>query len=89
MTNGTPKSWEGPWTDEEGRQCLGVWANEGGMLLVLRAEENGAVSFHCATSNDLSVGVTIETFRLGRIVNFIDGSARPSGLRDLRKEALG
>jgi hypothetical protein len=66
------KAAEGPWTDEEGRPCLGVWADEGGQLLVLRHERNGARSFHAIgpAGRDTRV-TTISTFRLTRIGEFL------------------
>lgn len=88
MSNEKPKAWEGPWIDEEGRQCQGIWANEGGVLLVLREEQGGEVSFHHAQINEDTVcSLTIEAFRLRRIKDFLTPEIRTAlvPMRDLRK----
>jgi len=79
------KPWEGPWTDEEGRMCLGIWADEGGVLLVLRAELNGSFSFHHVQEGEDTVcSLSISSFRVKRIRDFFDPATRQVGLRDLR-----
>ena len=66
---------EGPFTDGDGNQCLGVWANEGGVLLVLQRKRN-EISFHAmATVGTHHDGpASIAAFRYQRIVDFIEGS---------------
>ena len=84
-TNDAPKAWEGPWTDETGRPCLGIWADEGGVLLVLRLEAHGGFSFHHAQAGEESVcSLTISSFRVKRIQDFFSADTRQVGLRDLR-----
>lgn len=62
---------EGPWTDEDGRLCLGVWGDEGDYLLELRREHHG-ISFHVVEQiTNEHKNVTISDFRLKRILNFI------------------
>lgn len=63
---------EGPWIDEKGRPCHGVWADEGGQLLILRREFNGGVTVHAVGP----VGreqrkTTISSFRLKRLADFL------------------
>ena len=59
--------YEGPTTDAAGRACLGVWADQGGLLLTLRREKNGAISI----GTNHGEHVTISTFRLKRIADFL------------------
>lgn len=91
MSNEGPRPWEGPWTDEEGRACLGIWADEGGVLLVLRAEADGGYSFHHVQQDEETVcSLTISSFRVRRIREFFDPSTRPTNpLRDLRETQKG
>lgn len=63
---------EGPWVDAEGRQCLGIWANEGGQLLILRREKNEGVSFYAVGPEGADQRrTTMTSFRLKRIANFL------------------
>lgn len=56
------------WTDEQGRECIGVWADQGGRMLTLRREKNGAVSVSTDVGDDY---VTIAKFRAGRVAHFL------------------
>jgi len=64
---------EGPWLDDEGRPCLGVWCDEGDYILVIRREVNGGMSFHiCAGAGPgRQTAATLSTFRLERIAKFL------------------
>jgi hypothetical protein len=65
------------YTDAEGRDCLGIWAEQGGVLLGLRRESDGSVSFHVIdTTGAPHIGpATLATFRHERIRAFLAGGA--------------
>ncbi len=65
---------EGPFTDTDGNQCLGVWANEGGVLLVLQRRGN-AISFHAMSvdGEHHNGPATVASFRYQRVLDFIAG----------------
>ena len=71
------------YVDADGRDCLGIWAEEGGVLLGLRREANGGVSFHVINTTGLPhLGpATLATFRHERIRAFLaPGSAHETAL---------
>ena len=67
------KNIEGPWTDDEGNECLGIWADEGGVILQLQRTKLGRVSFYIYDPYDgsLSLKATMAPLRWERIRDFL------------------
>ena len=63
---------EGGFTDDDGNICLGVWADEGGVLLVLQRQRY-SVSFHAMQlDGEPQHGpATVSSFRYERIRQFL------------------
>ena len=63
---------EGPWTDDDRNECLGIWADEGGVLLEMQRTAAGRVTFYILNPHDSSRGCTIAPFRWERIRKFLE-----------------
>ena len=67
------KDIEGSWTNDDGNECLGIWADEGGVLLQLARTKLGRVSFYVYDPYDgsRSLRATIAPLRWERIREFL------------------
>lgn len=71
---------EGPWFDNQGRPCLGIWADEGGQLLIVRRELTQAVSFHVVgPAGHEQRASTLARFRLQRLIDFLQQDTLAAG----------
>ena len=62
---------EGPWIDADGNECLGIWADEGGVLLELQRTPYGGVSFYVLAGAPPHPPATVAAFRQERIREFL------------------
>ena len=67
------KNIEGPWVDDDGNECLDMWADEGGVMLQLQRTKLGRVSFYVYDPYDgsSSLRATIAPLRWERIREFL------------------
>ena len=67
-----PPAAEGPFTDAAGNACLGVWADEGGMLLILQKVGWRMKFYAMDTEGNVMPGpVTLSSFRWARVAEFM------------------
>jgi hypothetical protein len=80
MAAARPKPIEGPFVDADGNDCLGIWAEEGGVLLILQRTAPHTVRFHALNTAGLpSDFATLSSFRWERVRKFIDPNSTVDG----------
>ena len=63
-----------------GQQCLGIWADEGGVLLILQRTGPNTVRFHPLNTAGLPAdSATLSSFRWERVRKFIDPNSTVDG----------